>query len=48
MKRRNFMQQTALATASLFTAGAATAAINKENNFMSAADQAFSFELCHP
>ena len=41
MKRRNFMQQGLLATASLFTAGAATAAINQENNDMSsAAEQA--------
>jgi hydroxypyruvate isomerase len=43
MKRRNFMQQGLLATASLFTAGAATAAINQANNDMSsAADKPFN------
>ncbi len=42
MKRRNFMQQSILASASLFTAGAATAAINKANNNMPAADKPFN------
>lgn len=42
MKRRNFMQQSVLATASLFTAGAATAAISKGNNVMPAADKPFN------
>jgi hydroxypyruvate isomerase len=42
MKRRNFMQQGLLASASLFTAGAATAAINKANNDMPAADKPFN------
>jgi hydroxypyruvate isomerase len=42
MKRRNFMQQGLLASASLFTAGAATAAINKANNDVPAADKPFN------
>jgi hydroxypyruvate isomerase len=42
MKRRNFMQQSILASASLFTAGAATAAINKANNDVPAADKPFN------
>lgn len=41
MKRRNFMQQSVLATASLFTAGTASAVITQKRNGMPAADQPF-------